>query len=122
MFSFRPRDQEQVWRGLPIDQVHHAEIEYRRSLEELRRIFDISTREHIRYRVTYVAPWLWRKLPRLMAAKVLSWLKPKAKGDTQGDVEKNIIDADVEAGFLDFCGWYRGEIYRREIEAQAADD
>jgi hypothetical protein len=42
----------------------------RRTLEELRTIFDIPTRDHITYRVKVVMPWLAKKYLRL-------WHKPR---------------------------------------------
>ncbi|KAH7327545.1 major facilitator superfamily domain-containing protein [Rhexocercosporidium sp. MPI-PUGE-AT-0058] len=75
-----------------------------RSLEELRSIFDIPTREHIKYRCTCVAPWLWRKFPHFVKAKVDWWFKSTGK-------EK----AD-EYRLVDFPVWYKGELVKRRTK------
>ncbi|EHK97039.1 putative Myo-inositol transporter 2 [Glarea lozoyensis 74030] len=40
-----------------------------RTLEELRTIFDISTRKHVRYRLTVVTPWLFNRLLTILHIK-----------------------------------------------------
>ena len=50
----------------------------RRTLEELRSIFDIPTKDHIAYRVKVVAPWLAKKYLRPWAVRLHIWRKPKA--------------------------------------------
>ncbi|PMD51095.1 uncharacterized protein K444DRAFT_636458 [Hyaloscypha bicolor E] len=72
-----------------------------RSLEELRSIFDIPTREHMKYRRTYVAPWLWRKFPHFAKAKVAGWFKST---DREKADKYQVVDFDI---------WYKGELIKR---------
>lgn len=65
---------------------------------------------------------LLRRFLRLAAVRVPLWLMPKTKGNAQeyaeGVIEGNgegVLEANVNIGFLDFRGWYEGEILRRAI-------
>ena len=92
------------------------------SLEELRAIFDIPTREHINYRVKYVAPWLWKRSLRLMGVKV----KPKggSQGQTPGKIEGGLPRSQTnysDQSMRDFRSWWKTEKLRRDhAKAQVA--
>ncbi|PMD20675.1 hypothetical protein NA56DRAFT_704481 [Hyaloscypha hepaticicola] len=77
-----------------------------RSLEELRSIFDIPTREHIKYRCTCVGPWLWRDFRHFAKAKVDWWFKSTGEEKAEEKADKYRL--------ADFPVWYKGELGKRE--------
>jgi len=87
-------------------------MQHYRSREELRSIFDIPTREHIRYRCTFVAPWLWKRFPQFAKAKALSWFK-----STRKEKDEKREEAD-KYRLIDFPVWYKRELANRTAKSR----
>ncbi len=87
-------------------------MQHCRSLEELRSIFDIPTREHIKYRCRCVAPWLWKGFPHFAKARALSWFKSTRKEKDEKREEA------VDYRLVDFPVWYKRELVKRTAKSK----